>query len=408
MEQKKYLDLEGLKHYNGKLKDGTIVVGKAAAANTVPSTGIQWGSDTVPLANIPKAALERCYVVANDTARFALTTTQVQNGDTVKVSDTNKMYFVKDDTKLNNENGYEPYTSGISVNVQSIDWANVTNKPAKFTPEDHGSNAVTSLTGYTPMSSATGEYNRITPEKSLNEALLMLQQNTNRMFKTINVTELNNPISSTSERFKQLVSDNYVIQYTLVCDVNDKKMPCGVLYEFSDAGKTNITQVAITSLLPNKTQLSFSMYTPPMMWSRRFKVKNYPADQLNKWSIWEPCVGEDTMNFIKNKIMIKFNGFVNNASIQSQSTTSTDGSVVFDEGINKLLYKVGFNTYYQSWSTSYLYGESNTGQTTPFENVLYCDMKNGGIYIWDGTNFKPMFNKTVAITTSEIDNAING
>ena len=106
--------------------------------------------------------------------------------------------------------------------------------------------------------------------------------------------------------------------------------------------------------------------------------------------------------------MIKFNGFVNNASIQSQSTTSTNGSVVFDEGINKLLYKVGFNTYYQSWPTSYLYGESNTGQTTPFQDVFYCDMKNGGIYIWDGTNFKPMFNKTVAITTSEIDNAING
>lgn len=407
MEQKKYLDLEGLKHYNGKLKDGTIVVGKATAANTVPSTGIQWGSDTVPLVNIPKVTLERCYVVANDTARFALTTTQVQNGDTVKVSDTNKMYFIKDDTKLNNENGYEPYTSGTSVNVQSIDWANVTNKPTKFTPEDHGSNVVTKLDGYTPMSN-NGEYNKIVPGNSLNEALLMLQQNTDRMFKTINITELNNPISSTSERFKQLVSDNYVIQYTLVCDVNDKKMPCGVLYEFSDSGKTNITQVAITSLLMDKLPtMSFDMHTTPTMWSRRFKVRNYSSEQLNKWSAWEPCMSNNTMNFIKDKIMIKFDGIVNNVNIQTQSITQTNGSVVFDEAINKLLYKVGFN-YYQVWSTSSLYGVDGLGQTTPFENVLYCDMKNGGIYIWDGTNFKSMFNKTVAITTTEIDNAING
>ena len=407
MEQKKYLDLEGLKHYNGKLKDGTIVVGKATAANTVPSTGIQWGSDTVPLVNIPKAALERCYVVANDTDRFALTTTQVQNGDTVKVSDTNKMYFIKDDTKLNNENGYEPYTSGTSLNVQSIDWTNVTNKPTKFTPKDHGSNVVTKLDGYTPMSN-NGKYNKIVPGNSLNEALLMLQQNTDRMFKTINITELNDPILSTPERFKQLVSDNYVIQYTLVCDVNDKKMPCGVLYEFSDSGGTNITQVAITSLLMDKLPtMSFDMHTTPTMWSRRFKVKNYSSEQLNKWSAWQPCMSNNTMNFIKDKIMIKFNGIVNNVNIQTQSTIQTNGSVVFDEAVNKLLYKVGFN-YYQVWQTSSLYGVDGLSQTTPFENVLYCDMENGGIYIWDGTNFKPMFNKTVAITTAEIDNAING
>ena len=64
MEQKKFLDLNGLKHYNDKLKSGAVVVGRASVANQIQSSGIQWGSETVPLANIPKAAMERCVVVA--------------------------------------------------------------------------------------------------------------------------------------------------------------------------------------------------------------------------------------------------------------------------------------------------------------------------------------------------------
>lgn len=69
----------------------------------------------IPIDNLPKGALERCVVVANDTARFALTTKDVQLGDTVKVTATNKMYFVKDDAKLNEEAGYEVYTGVIDA-----------------------------------------------------------------------------------------------------------------------------------------------------------------------------------------------------------------------------------------------------------------------------------------------------
>lgn len=79
----------------------------------------------ISIENIPHGALERLVIVADDTARFALTTEQIQTGDTVKVEADQKMYFVVDDTNLNSEDGYEPYTVGIA---SAVDWANVLNK----------------------------------------------------------------------------------------------------------------------------------------------------------------------------------------------------------------------------------------------------------------------------------------
>ncbi len=54
-------------------------------------------SGTIDIDRLPKAALERMVVVADDTARFKLTTATAQVGDTVKVTATKKMYLVKDD-----------------------------------------------------------------------------------------------------------------------------------------------------------------------------------------------------------------------------------------------------------------------------------------------------------------------
>lgn len=74
-------------------------------------------SGTIDIDRLPKAALERMVVVADDTARFKLTTATAQVGDTVKVTATNKMYLVKDDSKLNTEAGYEPYTASLASSV---------------------------------------------------------------------------------------------------------------------------------------------------------------------------------------------------------------------------------------------------------------------------------------------------
>lgn len=88
-------------------------------------------SGTISIDRLPKAALERLVVVANDTARFALTTATAQSGDTVKVTSTGKMYLIKDESKLNSEDGYEPYTVS---QASSVPWSGVTGKPSTFTP----------------------------------------------------------------------------------------------------------------------------------------------------------------------------------------------------------------------------------------------------------------------------------
>ena len=88
-------------------------------------------SGTISIDRLPKAALERLIVVTDDTARFKLTTATVQSGDTVKVTSTGKMYLIKDESKLNSEDGYEPYTAS---SASSVPWSGVTDKPSTFAP----------------------------------------------------------------------------------------------------------------------------------------------------------------------------------------------------------------------------------------------------------------------------------
>ena len=88
----------------------------------------------ISLDNLPAGVLERLVKVTNDTARFALTTNDIQLGDTVKVESTKMMYIVKDITKLNSEDGYEQYTAGMAL---SVPWSGVTGKPSSYTPSTH-------------------------------------------------------------------------------------------------------------------------------------------------------------------------------------------------------------------------------------------------------------------------------
>ncbi len=69
----------------------------------------------IPVGLIPPVVIQRMYTAENDTARFNLTIEDVQNGDTVYVADTQTMYMVIDDFKLDTEAGYKPYSAGIAV-----------------------------------------------------------------------------------------------------------------------------------------------------------------------------------------------------------------------------------------------------------------------------------------------------
>lgn len=306
MAGKKFLDLQGLNHYNKKLKNGTVLVGHAAIADQVASTGIQWGAELIPIANIPKAALERCIVVVDDVARFKLKTEQVQNGDTVKVTTTNKMYFIKDDTKLNSEAGYEPYATGTAAIAESVEWNNVRNKPETFPPSNHGTNVVTSLAGYSPTSSATNEYNRLAPDDTLNAALTKLQHNDDRVLPTMDIDNLNTFPASIAEGVKAVMGDKSVIRYTLtttkgVGSAANKPLAVGTLEQFTDVGLLTITQIAETRLILNV--LNGGYHFKESQGSQRY-IRHYimkdgnPLGAKGQWTNWIPYHGEYTKQLI--------------------------------------------------------------------------------------------------------------
>lgn len=110
-------------------------------------------SGTINIERLPKGALERLVIVANQPARFALTTADVQEGDTVKQSDTGVMYFVINSTKLDNEAGYSVYTVGAAT---SVPWSGVTNAPTKVSQFTNDAGYLTSVPAQT-WKSITGK-----------------------------------------------------------------------------------------------------------------------------------------------------------------------------------------------------------------------------------------------------------
>ena len=100
-------------------------------------------SGVIDISHIPQGALERVIPVKDDTARKALTSSDVQKGDVVKVESTGQMYFVVDDTKLSTDAGYMQFTAGAAT---SVPWSGVTGKPSTFTPSSH-TQAISTING---------------------------------------------------------------------------------------------------------------------------------------------------------------------------------------------------------------------------------------------------------------------
>lgn len=74
----------------------------------------------VPSSQLPALALERLTTVADQAARFALTTAEVQDGDIVKQTDTLTTYVVTDDSQLNSAAGYTVIASPTAAPVDSV------------------------------------------------------------------------------------------------------------------------------------------------------------------------------------------------------------------------------------------------------------------------------------------------
>lgn len=176
--------LGGVKVGNGinVTADGTI---SAAPLTSLDASKITSG--TIDIARLPKSALERLIVVEDDTARLALTTATAQVGDTVKVTSTGKMYFIKDDTKLNVADGYVEYTAG---SASSVPWSGVTGKPATFAPSTHNqaSNTITAMTGYAKASAVAA----IATTDSLNVAIGKLEKSLDNKLNASDVVAIAN------------------------------------------------------------------------------------------------------------------------------------------------------------------------------------------------------------------------
>ena len=126
----------------------TALDGKAASSHThgnadITSVDASKITGTISIDHLPQGALDRLVRVDDDTARFKLTTENVQLGDTVKVKSSGLMYYVVDESKLGEEAGYEPYTAGSAT---SVPWSGVTGKPSTFTPSAH-THAIANVTG---------------------------------------------------------------------------------------------------------------------------------------------------------------------------------------------------------------------------------------------------------------------
>lgn len=157
---------------DAKIANGTITLGGNAITPLTPDSSLNAEKivGVIGIENIPKAALERLKRVADDAARFALTIDDVQNGDTVKVLATEKIYAIIDDTKLSSEEGYEVYIAGAAA---SVPWSGVTEKPEKFNPSEHNhKGSEITLTGYVKAETAAA----IKDTDSLNVAVGKLEK----------------------------------------------------------------------------------------------------------------------------------------------------------------------------------------------------------------------------------------
>ena len=123
-----------IKFWNGN-KDWVEI--SAAAIGAIPTSekGVALGVATldadgfVELSQMNPAVIERVVVVADEAARYALTTAQVQNGDVVNQQSPlpGTMWYVVDDTNLDNSAGYLPFSAGVA---SSVTWSGITGKPA--------------------------------------------------------------------------------------------------------------------------------------------------------------------------------------------------------------------------------------------------------------------------------------
>ena len=158
----KFLDPDGVSYLWNAVKSRLAKksdTGHTHSDSTITSLDASKLTGTIDLARLPQGSLERLVKVTDQSARFKLTSREVQLGDTVQQLDTGTMYIVVDEAQLSSEKGYTPYTAASAT---AVPWSGVTGKPETYPPASHSHSdyALTSHThNYAGSSSAGGAAN---------------------------------------------------------------------------------------------------------------------------------------------------------------------------------------------------------------------------------------------------------
>ena len=214
-------------------------------------------SGTVDIARLPQGALERLVKVANEAARYALTTADVQLGDTVQQLDTGIMYIVTDADHLDSAAGYTEYTAGTAA---SVPWSGVTGKPTFAAVATSG--AYSDLTG-TPAIPTVNNATLTIQQNGVNVQTFTANASTNA---TANITvptktsDLTNDSGFiTSDNTKIPLAGSNQISGSLIPATTDTYDLGSSSYQWNNAYTRNIlidNDINIASSLINKTSTS--------------------------------------------------------------------------------------------------------------------------------------------------------
>lgn len=203
-------------------------------------------SGLIDISRIPAAALERCIVVENDTARFALTKSQIQIGDSVKVTNPdNLMYVVVDDNKLNQEDGYIQYSSAIK-------WDTISDKPSEFTPKSHSHKTLTIRNGVNNVVYDGSENKEIiiqagggVPDSHIHNAVDIIEDSTHKFVTESEKSKWNSKAEGAHTHTKSQITDfptSLKNPTALTIQLNGKN---DVVYDGSAVKSVNITPTGI-------------------------------------------------------------------------------------------------------------------------------------------------------------------
>lgn len=312
-------------------------------------------SGTVDIARLPQGALERLIKVANEAARYALTTADVQLGDTVQQLDTGIMYIVTDADHLDSAAGYTEYTAGTAA---SVPWSGVTGKPSFATVATSGS--------YTDLSDKP-------TIPTVNNATLTIQKN-----------------GTDVATFSANSSTNATANITVPTKTSDLTNDSGFITEDTTkiplAGSNQISG----SLIPATTD-AYDLGSPSYQWNNAY-IKSLTINGVACGDI----LTHNASEFIPRSGGAVMTGAVLGRTV-SDSSLILCGGTSYNTGASIDLYGADMSSYG-------LNGSIRIRTKSSSEKVMY--LYPDGTWTWDGTACQTASDQRLKQQIAEIDDKL--